>query len=79
MNAWIAGNSQTRAILSEVANWLDANLAEDPGGKGEPRPEHSVREIDVPILGSSARICATYRVLADDRQVRVVRLVFRSR
>ena len=78
MNAWIAGNSQTRAILSEVANWVDKNLAEDPDRKGEPCPEHSARQIDVPIPGSSAHVSATFRVLPDDRQVRVICLVFRG-
>jgi hypothetical protein len=78
MKAWILGNSQTRAVLSAVANWLDANLAEDPDTKGEPRPEQSARQIDVPIPGSSSHVLATFQVLADDRQVRVVRLVFRG-
>jgi hypothetical protein len=27
---WVAGDSQTRATLTEIANWVDANLAEDP-------------------------------------------------
>lgn len=79
MNAWIAGNSQTRAVLSEVANWLDANLAEDPDRKGEPRHEHSARQIEIPIPNSSAHVSATFPVLADDRQVRVICLAFRGR
>jgi hypothetical protein len=78
VNAWIAGSTRTRSILSEVANWLDTNLAHDPDNKGEPRSEHPARQIAVPISSSSAHISATFRVLSDDRQVRVICLVFRG-
>jgi len=78
VNAWIAGNTQSRSILYEVANWLDTSRAEDPDRMGEPRPGTSARQIAVPIPGSSAHVSATFRVLADDRPVRVICVVFRD-
>ena len=34
INAWLASDSHTRAILTEIANWIDAYLAEDADVKG---------------------------------------------
>jgi hypothetical protein len=76
INAWIAGTSLTRAILSEVANWLDTTLAEDPDQKGQPRTADTARQIDIPIRSTPAHITAIYQVVPEDRLVRVIRLVF---
>ena len=78
ISAWVAGDSRIRAILTEIANWVDKNLAECPDEKGQPRSDLSVRILAVPISNSPARVSVTYQVLHDDRQVRVVRLVFRG-
>jgi hypothetical protein len=78
ISAWIAGDAHTRAILTEIANWVDNNLCEDPDQKGEPRPDLVARILAVPISGTSARVSVTYQTLPDDRQVRVVRLVIRG-
>jgi hypothetical protein len=76
--AWLAGDSQSRSNLTEIANWVDKNLAEDPDQKGQPRPDLSARIVAAPVSNSAARVSVTYQVLHDDRQVRVVRLVIRG-
>lgn len=76
-NAWIAGDARLRAILSGVANWVDANLMEDAHDKGQTLADQSVRIIEVPIIDTEAHISAIYRVSTDDRIVRVTRFVFR--
>jgi hypothetical protein len=78
LNAWLAGDTQTRRILTDVANWVDTHLAEDPNLKGEPRHEHSTRILAVPLSKTSAHVVVTYQVLMDDRLVRVLRLRFRN-
>ena len=72
--AWVNSDSETRALLTEIANWVDVNLAFDPHSKGQADPE-SLRTLSVPISG--ARVSVTFLVLPEERQVRVVRLVFR--
>jgi hypothetical protein len=79
MNSWIAGDSQLRSTLTEIANSVDRELAVSPDIKGRPRPELSARIVDVPLSDSSALVSATYHVLPDDRLVRVIQLVFRTR
>jgi len=78
VNAWVAGDSQLRATLTEIANWVDRALAEGPDTKGQPRSEQTVRVIVVPLSSSSARVSVAYQILPDDRVVRVVRLVFQG-
>jgi hypothetical protein len=78
INAWIAGDSTIRAILTEIANWLDSQLAKDPESQGQLRSDLQARIIIVPLANSSGRVSATYQVLPDDRQVRIVRLVFKT-
>jgi hypothetical protein len=78
-NAWIESDSQTRAVLTEVANWIDGSLAESPDIKGRPGSESSTRIMNVPLFTSSAHISVTYQVWQDDRKVRVMRLVFRAK
>jgi len=77
-SAWVAGDSQMRATLTAIANWVDANLAVDPDQKGQLRPDHVTRVIAVPAPNSQARVSAAYQVFADDRQVRVICVVFRG-
>jgi len=76
VSAWLAGDSRTRATLTEIANWVDKNLAEDPNQKGQPRHDLSARILAVPTASSAARVSVIFQVLSEDRQVRVVRLVF---
>jgi hypothetical protein len=78
VNAWLAGDAHLRAMLTNIANWVDANLAEDAHIKGQALPEQSARVIDVPIAGTAAHITAIFRALPDDRIVRVTRFVFRE-
>ena len=78
VHAWVVGDAPTRAILTEIANYVDATLSEDPDKKGEPRPDLDARILAVPLSSSTARVSVTYHVLPDDRLVRVVRLVFRG-
>lgn len=78
IDAWIACDSQSRAVLTEIANWVDGNLADDPDQKGQSRDDLSVRILAVPVSNSTARVSVTYQVLPEDRQVRVVRLVIRA-
>ena len=77
IQAWVAGDSDTREVLTEIANWVDKNLAEDSDCKGFTRPAISARIAVVPLASSAARVSVTFQVLPEDRQVRVVRLVFR--
>ena len=65
-NTWLASDSQTRAVLTETANWIDKYLAEDPDIKGQWRPELSACSIDVPLLASSAHVSVTYQVRSPD-------------
>jgi hypothetical protein len=78
LEAWVAGDSHARSILTEVANWIDRELATEPEQKGRPAPESGVRVLAVPVSVSSARVSATFVVSPEDRQVRVVRIVFRE-
>jgi len=76
INAWTAADSPMRAILTHIANWVDQNLAEDPDKLGQFRDDLNAYILAVPLSDSAARVAITYQVLADDRQVRVVRLLF---
>jgi hypothetical protein len=60
INAWVAGDSQMRSTLTEIANWVDANLAADPDRKGQPSSDKSARVIVVPLANSSARVSVAY-------------------
>ena len=75
---WIAGDSHARAMLSEIGNWVDSNLATDPANKGQPRPDLGARVIAVSLSSSSARVSATYEVWPEDKLVRVIRLTIRG-
>jgi|GEM_PF-3680905 len=77
IQAWSAGDSDTREVLTEIADWVDKNLIEDPDRRGFARPDLSVRIAVVPLASFAARVSVTFQVLSEDRQVRVVRLIFR--
>ena len=66
ISSWTMGNSQTRAILTELGNRVDKNLAVDPDIQGRPHPRFSAysRIIEIPISSSSAHIVATYEVFS---------------
>jgi hypothetical protein len=72
---WIDASSSVRAMLTEIANWMDTMLAEDPDRKGVVRDDLAARVLTVAAANSSARVAVTYRVFRDDRLVRIVRLV----
>jgi hypothetical protein len=75
---WVAGDSQTRRNLTEIANWVDANLSEDPDNKGQTRLDLGARIVAVPLTTSSARVSVAYEVWPEDRTVRVIRLTLRG-
>jgi hypothetical protein len=66
---------QTRGLLTEIANWIDATLSVDPNLQGHEQSE-SVRILAIPL--AAVRVSVAFQVLSEDRQVRVVRLVFRK-
>jgi hypothetical protein len=76
VNTWIASDSPTRATLTAISNWLDAQLAENPDKKGQSRSPDAGRVIEVPQSISFVQVEAIYHVIPDDRIVRLVRLVF---
>ena len=73
IDLWLASDSHTRTILTDIANWVDDNLAVHPDKQGQERSDLSLRIVSVPV--SSARVSVVYHVLHEDRQVRVVRIV----
>jgi hypothetical protein len=75
---WVAGDSQMRATLTEIANWVDANLAEDPDKKGRPRSDQSARILAVPVSSSPASVSVAYQIFPADRQVRIICLILRG-
>lgn len=77
IEAWLFCDSDGRAILSEIANWLDRELGFDPHLKGRPALKLPLRTIDVVLKSTAAQVSAVYEVRGDDRLVRVQRLVFR--
>jgi hypothetical protein len=76
ITVWLAGDSETRRALTDIANWVDRGLAEDPDVQGQALPELTGRTIEIPIAESDANVRATYTVSRDDRVVRVIRLSF---
>ena len=78
MHAWFASNSATRAILREIADWVDTNLARDPELLGSDQPDERTRVVAVPLTGSTAEVSVTFEVREQDRIVRVVRLTYRT-
>ena len=78
MRAWLRGDSHLRSILTEIANWIDRELAVDPEQKGLAVDEPDARVLAIPVSTSKARVSVTFQLLPEDRQVRVVRLLFRG-
>ena len=74
INYWIKGNSQTRAVLTEIANWIDTALSQDPDLKGRLREDLGARVIAVKLTTTPAHISVTYEVIPEDRLVRVILL-----
>jgi hypothetical protein len=75
IDMWTRSDSETRAILTRVANWVDNELTVDPDIKGEIRPEVGGRVLTVPE--SEAKVSVVYQVAPPDRKVYVTHLVFR--
>jgi hypothetical protein len=75
IDAWIKSDSRTRALLTDVANWIDANLRIDPQLKGRARWD-GIRVMAIPIGG--ARASVVYEVFPADREVNVMHLNFRT-
>jgi hypothetical protein len=78
VEAWIEGDSQLRAALSEVANWADRNLKDSPELMGELDPDQA-RFVAVPLSASHTRASVAYKVSSEDRIVRIIRLTIRGR
>jgi hypothetical protein len=78
INYWSASDSITRMMLTEAANWIDSNLAENPEAKGQARPDLPARIIAVPLSMFTTRVAATYEVWPNDRLVRVLLLTVRK-
>jgi hypothetical protein len=78
LRAWLRGDSNLRSILTGIANWVDEQLAVDPERKGLAVDEPDTRVLAVPISTSQAHVSVTFQILPEDRQVRVVRLLFRG-
>jgi hypothetical protein len=76
IHAWVHSDSRVRAILTDIANWVDETLAQDAHVKGQPA-EEGARVLAVPASHSDANVSVTFEVATDDRQVRIIRLAFR--
>lgn len=79
INAWAAGDATTRAFLTEVANWVDSNLAAEPELRGTAWTEPNTYIAVVPTQFPTARVSVTYQISAEDRLVRIVRLLIRGK
>lgn len=77
VDAWVRSDSNTRNVLTDVANWIDSELSIDPDAKGR-RDAHqgSLRILAVP--NPDAQISIAYQVYPEDRKVIVLRLLFQK-
>ena len=76
IEAWTKSDSETRRILTDVANWVDSQLAEDPDAKGRPDVyDTETRILVVPSV--TAQVSIVYRVLPANREVLVMRMLFK--
>lgn len=73
-DTWVKSDSATRAILTDVANWVDTNLAAEPASKAQVDVD-GIYIVWVPI--SLVRVSVSYEVHSDDRVVHVIRFNFR--
>jgi hypothetical protein len=78
IDSWVKGDSQVRAVLSDIANWVDSNLSRDPELKGRQALDPGTRVVVVPLVSSAARVSVTYEIIPADRLVRVIRMTFRG-
>jgi hypothetical protein len=72
---WTKSASETRALLTQFAAYVDNALSVDPDDKGEFRPEANGRVLEVPIAEAFAAV--VYEVSSVDRKVVVTRFHFR--
>lgn len=77
LEAWLASDKETRAILTDIANCLDQELADDPDLKGQKLSDVDGRMIQVVLPSTSAKISVVYEVVPKDRLARVLRFTFR--
>jgi hypothetical protein len=75
IDSWARSDSRTRAVLTEIANRVDALLSVSPQSKGIKEAE-SIRLLD--LTTAAAKASVAYQVLDKHRQVRVIRLTFRT-
>jgi hypothetical protein len=66
IDAWVDGDSERRAILREIANWIDMNLADIPEEKGQPGLDLA-RVVAIPLSRSAARASVAFHVFPNDR------------
>ncbi|HRX80886.1 MAG TPA: hypothetical protein P5307_17575 [Pirellulaceae bacterium] len=76
VDAWVRSDSDTRNVLTDVANWIDEELSVEPEAKGRPDVGQDNLRI-LAVANSMAQISIAYHVLPEDRKVIVVRLLFR--
>ena len=77
VDAWVNSDSDTRSVLTDVANWIDLQLSVDPDVKGR----EDARQADLRIFAvpnAAAQISIAYRVYPEDRKVLLVRLLFQK-
>ncbi|HZL88489.1 MAG TPA: hypothetical protein VFB96_08975 [Pirellulaceae bacterium] len=75
VNAWVKADSPTRTILTDLANAVDAALAQSPESIGRFVPEEGGRVVTV-VIGVAA-VSVFYQTVTKDRSVLVLRMVFR--
>ena len=78
LSHWIEGDSRKRAILTELANGVDSQLAENPENKGQLHSDLNVRILAVPVASSPIRVSVSFKVSSKDRCVNVIRLTLRG-
>ena len=53
IDTWVAGDTATRAVLTDVANLVDASLSEDPIQKGTPWSDQDAFIFVIPLFWSA--------------------------
>jgi hypothetical protein len=77
IDAWVKSDSETRTVLSDLANLIDESLSVSPDLKGKPAPEEGVLLVTFVIGLAAATVF--YRLHPEDRAVRIIRMVIRRR
>lgn len=78
LDHWLRGDSETRSILSAAANWIDKTLTVDADIQGRPLKDLRARVLSVPVAPPPIRISVVFSVSTEDRQARILRIVFRA-